>query len=165
MTDLLGQIRATPWLLELLRVEFDFDLGRVDPVEEVHLPNGDPLTPVAGDSGGGSFLLTPSGAVVYAGSEGEGGLIATNLRDALALVVGLPSLHDALSQPGDEAWLAECDDEIRAEQPDLDDNRARARDALGLPPAATLLDALVSAAADDNFRPVSEHGPYEPMLS
>ena len=165
MTDLRAQIRATPWLEELLRVEFDFDLDRVDPVEEVHLPDGEPLTPIAGDASGGTFLLTPSGAVVYAGSEGEGGLIAADLRGALALVVGLPSLHNALSHPGDEAWLAECDDEIRQEEPDLDANRARARDALGLPPAATLLGALLSAAADDDFRPVSEHGPYESMLS
>jgi hypothetical protein len=165
VTDLLGQIRATPWLFELLRDEFDFDLDRVDPVEAVRLPDGGALTPIAGDAGGGTFLLTGGGAVVYAGSEGEGGLVAAELRDALALVVGLPSLHDALANPGDAAWLAACDDEIRADRPDLDENRGRARDALGLPPVAGLLDALVAAAADDSFRPVSGHGPYESMLS
>jgi len=103
MADLLAHIRATPWLADLLATQFDFDLTRDDPVEQVHLANGQPLTPVAGDGAGGTFLLTPAGAVVYAGSEGEGGLIAANLRDALALVVGLPSLHDALARPlGDE---------------------------------------------------------------
>src|SRR3712207_5263469 len=102
MTDLLSQIKATPWLADLLADRFDFDLTRDDPVEQVHLASGDPLVPVAGDSAGGTFLLTPSGAVVYAGSEGEGGLIALNLRDALALMVGLPSLHDALARPLDD---------------------------------------------------------------
>jgi hypothetical protein len=165
VTDLLAQIRATPWLQELLRADFDFDLGRDEPVEPVHLPDGTPLTPVAGDAAGGTFLLTPAGAVVYAGSEGEGGLIAADLRTALALVVGLPSLHDALARPGDPEWLADGDDEIREDNPDLDANRARARDALGLPAAAGLLEALYAAAANDAFRPVGEHGPYESMVS
>jgi hypothetical protein len=173
VTDLLAQIRATPWLADLL-VRFDFDLTRVDPVEEVHLADGEPLTPVAGDAAGGTFLLTPSGAVVYAGSEGEGGLIALNLRDALALVVGLPSLHDALARPLDDElrdWLREADEEIRQDDalsgPDwlgLDEARAQARQALDLPPADGLLAGLHAAAIDDAYRPISEHGPYEPML-
>src|SRR5690348_3800203 len=84
VTDLLAQIRATPWLADLLASQFDFDLTRDDPVEPVHLAGGERLDPIAGDASGGTFLCTPSGAVVYAGSEGEGGLIASNLRDALA---------------------------------------------------------------------------------
>jgi hypothetical protein len=168
VTDLLAQIRATPWLAELL-TRFDFDVTRLDPAEPVHLAGGEPLTPVAGDASGGTFLLTPSGAVVYAGSEGEGGLIALDLRDALALVVGLPSLHDAFSAPvGEEllALLAEADEEIRQDdaEPGLDEARTRVREALGLPPADGLLAALHTAAADEAYRPISEHGPYEPML-
>ncbi len=165
--DLLAQIEATPWLADLLAVQFDFDLTRLDPIEQVHLASGDPLTPIAGDAAGGTFFRTPSGAVVYADSEGSGGLIAPNLRDALALVVGLSSLHDAFSRPLDDglrAWLAQCDDEIRQEDASLDEARARVREALDLPPADDLLAALHAAAADDTYRPISEHGPYEPML-
>ncbi|WP_155357319.1 hypothetical protein [Acrocarpospora macrocephala] len=173
MTDILAQIRATPWLAELL-ARFEFDLTRDDPVEQVHLASGEALTPIAGDGAGGTFLLTLSGAVVYAGSEGEGGLIAFDLRDALALVVGLPSLHDALARPlGDElrGWLAKIDEGTRRDDafrgPDwlgLDEARARLREALGLPLADGLLAGLHAAAADDAYRPISEDGPYEPML-
>ena len=170
--DHLAQIRATPWLADLLAARFDFDLTRDDPVEPVHLAGSDPLEPIAGDASGGTFLRTPAGAVVYAGSEGEGGLIASNLRDALALVVGLPSLHDALARPYDDdlrAYLARCDDEIRQDdapqgRPTLDEDRARVRDALHLPSADDLLAGLHAAAMDENHRPISEHGPYEPML-
>jgi hypothetical protein len=62
VTDLLARIRATSWLADLLETHFDFDLTRDDPIEPVHLANGDPLTPIAGDGAGGTFLLTPSGA-------------------------------------------------------------------------------------------------------
>ena len=170
--DLLAQIRATPWLAALLASRFDFDLTRVDPVEPVHLASGDALEPIAGDASGGTFLRTPAGAVVYAGSEGVGGLIASNLREALALVVGLPSLHDALARPYDDglrAYLARCDDEIRRDdealgRPTLDDARARVRDALDLPPAEDVLAGLHAGAVDETYRPISEHGPYDPML-
>jgi hypothetical protein len=173
MTDILAQIRVTPWLPDLL-ARFDFDLTRDDPIEQVHLASGEPLTPIAGDDADGTFLLTPSRAVVYAGSEREGGLIALNLRDALALVGGLPSLHDALSGPlGDDLRdrLAEADEEIRQDDPlrgpgrlGLDEARARVRQALNLPPADGLLAQLHAAAIDDAYRPVSEYGPYESML-
>jgi hypothetical protein len=83
---------------------FDFDVARATegPIEPVTLPGGEPLEAVAGDASGGSFLLIGEGAarpVLYVGSEGEGGLIATSLREALALIVGVSSLHDATAFP------------------------------------------------------------------
>jgi hypothetical protein len=175
---LLALIRDDPEIAALL-VKFDFDIARVadGPAEPVHLAGGVPLTMIAGDAAGGAFLLAGTDGeqwpVVYAGSEGEGGLIATRLRDALALVVGLSSLHDALAMPlGDDggarlrASLAQADDEIREDWPDLDDDRARLTAALELPPADGLLDALHTAAADEDYRPVSDRGDtYESMLS
>lgn len=172
--DLLAKIRSMLWLAGLLATHFDFDLARTDPLERVQLAGGELLTPVAGDAGGGVYLLTPSGAVVYAGSEGEGGLIALNLRDALALRVGLPSLHDALARPLDDDlrdWLAAADEEIRADYAargggwlGLDEARARVRHALDLPAADGLLAGLHAAAADEAYRPISQHGPYRSML-
>ncbi|WP_157408500.1 hypothetical protein [Actinoplanes sp. N902-109] len=87
--------------------------------------------------------------VLYVGSEGEGGLIATNLRDALALIVGVSSLQDATPFPIDDGgrrlldFLARTDDEIREVWPELDDDRDRVRLALGLPPVnEALLQSL-----------------------
>ncbi|GAA1849311.1 hypothetical protein [Asanoa iriomotensis] len=174
--ELLEHIRATPWIAQAL-AEFDFDLSRVDngPAEEVHLASGERLEMIAGDAAGGAFMLAGDGAdrpVVYVGSEGEGGLIATTLRDALALIVGLSSIHDATAHPlGDDggaklrAWLAEADDEIRADWPDLDAARQRLRTELRLPAGTDLLADLHAAAADDRYRPISDAGDaYEAMV-
>ncbi|GAA1829998.1 hypothetical protein GCM10009682_55970 [Luedemannella flava] len=173
---LLARIRSTPWIAELL-VLFDFDIARVadGPVEEVRLETGEPLEMVAGDGTGGAFMLVGSGPtrpVVYVGSEGEGGLIATNFADALALVVGLSNIHDATAMPigadggaALRAWLAKTDDELREYWPTLDEDRVRAREVLGLREAdGPLLEALHAAAADERYRPISEYGPYESML-
>lgn len=169
---LLDQIRSTPWIADLL-VMFDFDVTGIGygPVEDVHLASGEPLEMIAADGSGGAFMLAGSGPnrpVVYVGSEGEGGLIATSLRDTLALVVGFSSIHDATALPyGEElrAWLVKTDEELRAEVPDLDADRRRLREALDLPVADDLLAALHQAAADDRYRPVNEEGDaYTAML-
>ncbi|WP_229406907.1 hypothetical protein [Micromonospora sp. NBRC 110038] len=173
---LLGRIFGDPWIVDLLR-RFDFDLDRVadGPPEAVHLPNGEPLEMIAGDATGGAYLLVGTGdtrPVLYVGSEGEGGLIATDLRAALALVVGLSSVHDATSVPygGDggarlREWLARADEEIREDWPELDAERARLRQALDLPEADGLLEALHRLAADEDYRPVSDAGDrYEAMV-
>lgn len=172
--ELLRKIRETPGIEDMLGM-FDFDLYRVEygPVEETQLPCGAPMQMIAGDAAGGAFMLVlhedGRRPVVYLSSEGQGGLIATSLTDALALVVGLSSIHDACARPyGDELrnWLAECDAEIRADWPELDEQRALVRRALDLPNAAGLLESLHICAADESYRPVNEEGDsYESMLS
>ena len=90
----------------------------------------------------------------------------------MALVVGLPSLHDATAVPfreGDgrrlRAGLAECDEGIREDWPELERDRARVRAALDLPSAHDLLQSLHTAAADDRHRPVNDHGDrYRSMM-
>ena len=175
--DLLRRIRETRWIADLL-VDFDFDLDRAanGPVEPVHLPDGGALEMIAGDAAGGAFLLAEPvegrRPVVYAGSEGSGGLIAAGLREALALVVGLSSIHDATTvrMDGDEGQqlrelLAQADAEIRDDWPNLDADRARLREALDLPEADDLLEPLHTAAANDKYRPVSDRGDtYDSML-
>ncbi|MDQ7909188.1 hypothetical protein RB614_32170 [Phytohabitans sp. ZYX-F-186] len=173
---ILDRIRSTPSIAKLL-TDFDFDIERVanGPVEEVHLASGEPLEMVAGDASGGAFMLVGGGderPVVYVGSEGEGGLIATSLRDALALIGSVSSIHDATARPlGDDggaalrSWLAEADEEVREDWPDLDANRVRLREALDLPAADGLLEALHRLAADEAYRPISEAGDrYQSML-
>lgn len=173
---LLDQIRATPWIAALLARLFDFDVSRAanGPVEPVHLAGGESLEMIAGDASGGAFMVVGSGSqrpAVYVGSEGEGGLIATSLRDALALVVDLSSLHDATARPfGDDGsqlrdWLAQADHYIRADWPQLDTERGRLREALGLPSADELLADLHAAAANERYRPISDAGErYRSML-
>ncbi|GAA0247514.1 hypothetical protein [Cryptosporangium japonicum] len=166
--ELLGTIQATPWLTELLAF-FDFDVSkRADgPFEPVSLSDGSVLDMIAGDAGGGAYFLVGAGSVrpvVYAGSEGEGGLIAHSLRDALALLIGLPSLHDATTSSLDEDggrhlrdWIARADQIIRADRPTLDQDRERVRAALDLP-AGDLLPSLHAAAADERYRPINAQG-------
>ncbi|MEJ3750504.1 hypothetical protein WEI85_45510 [Actinomycetes bacterium KLBMP 9797] len=172
---LLERVRSTPWLAKLL-TDFDFDIDRVanGPAEPVHLASGEPLEMVAGDASGGAFLLVGSGEVrpvLYAGSEGEGGLIATSLRDALALIAGVSTIHDAFAAPwGDDGTavrssLAEADRELREEWPELDEDRRRLREALDLPAVHGPLERLHELAADERYRPISDAGDhYEPML-
>jgi hypothetical protein len=101
--------------------------------------------------------------VLYVGSECEGGLVARNLRDALALVVGVWSLHDATTIPAEQndgrdlhAFLGRTDAEIREDHPELDANRDRLRSALGLAPVdGELLRSLQAAAADFRYRPLT----------
>ncbi|WP_229074496.1 hypothetical protein [Actinoplanes sp. DH11] len=122
---------------------------------------------------GGSSAVSRSDEL-YVGSEGEGGLIAKDLRDALALIVGVSSLHDATAVPVDEddgralrAFLARADDEIREVRPELDNDRVRLREVLGLPPAGdALLRSLQESAADITYRPINEWGDrLRPMLA
>jgi hypothetical protein len=174
--ELLDLIHGTPWLAHLL-AHFDFDVSRhaEGPVEPVKLADGSSLEMIAGAADGGAFFLVGRGPVrpvLYVGSEGEGGLVALSLRDTLALVTGLPSLHDAttFSLEEDEGrrllgWLAEADDVIREDWPTLDQDRARVQAALDLPPVYDLLPSLHAAAADESYRPVNDHGDrYRSMI-
>ncbi len=106
---------------------------------------------------------------MYAGSEGSGGLIAMGVREAVAMVVHLPSLHDALAAPLDDGSrlrdrLELAEREIREYRPDVAEVRARVTAALDLPPAAGLLERLHAAAADDRYVVVSDVGNrYDPL--
>ncbi|GAA4470044.1 hypothetical protein [Phytohabitans houttuyneae] len=63
------------------------------------------------------------------------------------------------------ALLAEADDELREDWPDLDADRERLRAALDLPPADGLVEALHRLAAGEAFRPIRDAGDrYESML-
>ena len=121
---MLDVIDRTPWIADSLTL-FDFEVGRAadGPIQPVTLAGDERLEPIAGDATGGCFLLVGTGTdrpVLYIGSEGEGGLIANSLRETLALVVGVASLHDATTLPVEQDdgqalrdYLARADEEIR----------------------------------------------------
>ncbi|MFJ8963714.1 hypothetical protein ACIRG5_30425 [Lentzea sp. NPDC102401] len=87
-------------LSELLAF-FEFDVTRAKAELGASIESGLPLEPVAGDFSGGQYYLCGDAGsgrpVLYASSEGQAGLIANNLREAVELVVGLPCWHDCLT--------------------------------------------------------------------
>ncbi|WP_406841121.1 hypothetical protein ACICHK_41105 [Streptomyces sp. AHU1] len=90
---LLDLIRSMPDIHGLLRGSFEFDVERRECGDGLRLASGAPLEPIAGDFTGGAYFLCAeeSGrrAVVYASSDGAGGLIADDLAGALEIIVGL----------------------------------------------------------------------------
>lgn len=107
LADLSRRIAEDSELSTLLANAFEFDVERKVESESSRLASGVPLECIAGDFTGGMFYLCgPAGyprPVLYASSEGEAGVVAANLGEALELVVGLPCWRDALgySEGGD----------------------------------------------------------------
>ncbi|APU38868.1 hypothetical protein [Streptomyces sp. TN58] len=90
---LLDLIRNTPEVDLLLRTSFGFDIGRKHHGEGLRLASGAPLEPIAGEPAGGTYFLCAEQdgrrPVVFASSEGEAGLIADDLADALEIIIGI----------------------------------------------------------------------------
>ncbi|MFE0457930.1 hypothetical protein ACFW1A_01555 [Kitasatospora sp. NPDC058965] len=138
-------LRERPDLAGLAAYPFNFDIARDEHVEAVRLASGAGLAAVAGDDTGGTFFVCAGGEVLYAGSEGEAGLIADCVDEALEVLIGLPGWHDytGLDPHADDAMLsaaaADTEDDLREYYgPDLDADRSTLLAALGLreiPPA------------------------------
>ncbi|GAA2404468.1 hypothetical protein GCM10010420_34970 [Streptomyces glaucosporus] len=147
--DLLRRIENDPVLAGLLAWPGDFDIGRRDPVEDLRLPTGMPLHPVAGCGGGGTYFLcgapgAPHRPVLYADSEGQAALIAEDLVEAVRLVAVPPYWRDA----GAGHPLDELEEEMREDHPDIGGLRGRLAAALGIPlPSAEEALARLRAAA------------------
>ncbi|MEU2494603.1 hypothetical protein [Streptomyces sp. NPDC007883] len=137
---LLDLIRTAPDV-EALLSSFGFDVGRKPSGEGERLASGSPLEAVAGEFSGGSFFLCPEEdgrrAVVFANSEGEGGLIADDLASALEIVIGL-QWQDCLrfSGGGDlevmQATAQHLERYSTRDRPGVAEDRARAAAALSL---------------------------------
>src|SRR5689334_13271775 len=100
-TDLLQQITEDRELAGLLADGFEFDVRRKSDDESARLMSGLPIEGVAGDFTGGMFYLCGAKGtvrpVLYASSEGDAGVIAANLHEALELIVGFPYWRDCLT--------------------------------------------------------------------
>lgn len=169
---LLARIRTDHVLSGYLEWPGDFDVTRLDPLEELRLPDGGPLEPVAGCGGGGTYYLcgapgTGPRPVLYADSEGGAALIGADLVETLTLIATLPYWHD----------LAEGEDpeEVRAmvheDHPGFAELHRGLLDALGIAPlpAETALRRLRSAVdrTVPDFLPVrsADGGSYEPIFT
>lgn len=113
---LLARIRSDPALSGYLEWPGDFDITRLDPVEEMRLPNGNPLEPVAGCGGGGTYFLcgepgTEPRPVLYADSEGRAALIGADLVEAVSLIASFPYWQDLAEgmEPGELRAMVEED--------------------------------------------------------
>ncbi|MDH6538547.1 hypothetical protein [Streptomyces sp. SPB4] len=97
---LLDLIQTTPEIDLLLRSTFGFDIHRKHYGDGFRLASGAPLEVIAGESAGGAYFLCAEQngrrPVVFASSEGEGGLLADDLADALETIIGL-EWRDCLS--------------------------------------------------------------------
>ncbi|MBP2402158.1 hypothetical protein [Streptomyces syringium] len=173
-TDLLQQISEDRELAVLLADVFEFDIRRKVDGESTRLASGLPLEGIAGDFTGGMFYLcgTPDlcRPVLYASSEGDAGIIATDLSEALALVAGFPYWRDCLkySAGGDlsamESATAFLCHDMMENCPTIGAEQYRVAAALGLPlePPLVLVARLHAAvkSAGPDFAFIDETGEY-----
>ncbi|WP_225802715.1 hypothetical protein [Streptomyces sp. NK15101] len=151
-TDLLQRIEEDVKVAALLADVFEFDVRRKVGDESARLASGLMVEPIAGDFTGGVFYLcgTVGSArpVLYASSEGDAGIIATDLSEALGVVVGFPYWRDCLkySAGGDLAAMELAADflcrDLVANRPAIGAEQSRVAEALGL----TLESPLVLTA-------------------
>ncbi|GAA0616586.1 hypothetical protein [Streptomyces crystallinus] len=157
--ELLARFRRHPDLSEAMYALCGFDLSCRDHGEVLTAASGAPVEGFAGDDVGGTYFLCGTDAdqraVVYASPEGEGGLIADSLGDALRIIIGLPGWQDCLrfsaggSLTAMRAAAAYLENDLRRVEPQLTARRARLAGALSLdlPPVHLLLARLHDAVA------------------
>ncbi|POM26878.1 hypothetical protein BTM25_12860 [Actinomadura rubteroloni] len=169
-SDLLRRIESDRTIADLLAWPGDFDIDRRDPVEDLRLPNGRPLHPIAGDAGGGTYFLVgdPGDAdrpVLYADSEGSAGLIAGDLAEAVTLVACFPYWRD-LDRDATDADVAELEEIFREDGDEFDTARAELLAALGITPppreeAVARLHAAVARTAPEYVPSAPGNPSYE----
>jgi hypothetical protein len=100
----LDQIKDDPELISLLNYEFDFNVAIDDDYKNADWFTIEPANPydvVARDGTGSLFLLfTREQRVIYITSEGQAGVIASNMREAIRMMVALPNWRDLLQFSG-----------------------------------------------------------------
>lgn len=163
-SDLLRRIRENTDLSMFLAVFPEFDVNRCHRDDASRLASGASLEVIAGDGTGGTFFLTGERAsnrpVLYASSEGEAGIIARSLSEALELMVGFPYWRDCLgySNNGDietmQAAAVLLQGDLLRNHPDADLEQTRAAAFAGIerkpvPVLVRQLHAAVSSAGPD----------------
>ncbi|MGW0631985.1 hypothetical protein [Streptomyces sp. NPDC002758] len=156
---LLALIRDTPDVADLLHSSFEFGIFRNEHGEAVRAASGASLEAIAGDWAGGTFFLCHDEdghrPVMYASSEGQGGLIADDLKAALEVITGLAVWQDCLKFSGGgslEAMNAAAvllERDLVRGKPEIAEHRARVAAALSLgqAPVPELLARLRNAVA------------------
>ncbi|MEV8437482.1 hypothetical protein AB0425_08935 [Actinosynnema sp. NPDC051121] len=168
---MLDRIKANARAAELLATVFDFDLERADHVEPVRPSWDGELRPIAGDAAGGTFFVC-GGPVLYASSEGEAGVLASDVTTLIQLITGVPTWHDVAAQAPDLDAMRDAYEwahaELREDEPDIDRYQAEVRAELGLDhvPVDDLLVRLHHGLTElsPRYRLLNEEGDeYEPL--
>lgn len=176
--DLVSVLGKHPEVTDLLERVFGFDVSRGSDAASLETRSGLALQTVAGDSAGGTFLLCCSShtgrPVLYVSSEGQAGLIARNLLEALELIVGLPCWQDCLtfSGGGDLAVMTTAAErslkDLAERNPEIGSQQAKvaAKLSLALQEPAVLLMRLHSAVSSTEPDHVvsDEEGGYETLF-
>ena len=173
-TDLLQRIDEDQEISMLLADAFEFDVRRKTGSESPGLASKFPIEGIAGDFTGGMFYLFGDAGsprpVLYASSEGDAGIIATDLREALALVVGFPYWRDSLkySAGGDLDTMASAAvflyRDMIADRPAIVAEQSRVAESLGVPleTPSVLVPRLHTAvkSAGPDFAFIDDTGEY-----
>ncbi|MFI5810274.1 hypothetical protein ACIA7S_04745 [Streptomyces sp. NPDC051643] len=169
---LLRRIEQNPSLSASLVCLGDFDIDRRDPIDDLVLPTGAPLHPIAGCGAGGTYYLCGEARaeerpILYADSESRATPIGADLVEAVTLIVVLPFWRDLAS----DFTISELASELRADNPDFDTERDHLLHALRLTPAsedetAARLLAVAARTAPNHvpYVPDGDHLPYELLL-
>ncbi|MGW0131583.1 hypothetical protein [Streptomyces sp. NPDC003299] len=155
---LLDLIGTTPEIDLLLRSSFGFDIHRKHYGEGFRLASGAPLEVIAGEPAGGAYFLGAEQngrrPVVFASSEGEGGLLADDLAEALEIIIGL-EWRDCLTFSGGgdveimQISAQHLERSRNKHNPNIDNEAAQVAAALSLriAPVADLVIRLHTAAS------------------
>ncbi|MFF5898961.1 hypothetical protein ACFY8O_23985 [Streptomyces argenteolus] len=155
---LLDLIQTTPEIELLLRSSFGFDIHRKYCGEGLRLASGAPLEVIAGEFSGGAYFLGAEQdgrrPVVFASSDGEAGLIADDLTEALEIIIGL-EWRDCLSfsRGGDVEVMQNAAQHLKRDRerhnPDIGNEAAQVAAALSLRimPVTDLIIRLHAAAS------------------
>ncbi|MDQ0955125.1 hypothetical protein QFZ24_009048 [Streptomyces phaeochromogenes] len=172
MESLITAVREQNEAARFLAWPGDFDLGRGDHVEEVHLASGAALEGFAGNGAGGTYFFCGEGGeerpILYADSEGCAALVAIGLPELLRLLLVAPWWRDC--QAFTEGESRELAAEYLQEMPDLVARRERAAAALDLSLSdqadvlARLREVAVRAGEDFVLIFTPEGNPYEPLI-
>ncbi|MFE5106363.1 hypothetical protein [Streptomyces sp. NPDC056663] len=172
---LLDLIQNTPDIHELLRSTFSFDIGRKQCGDGLKLASGAPLEAIAGEFAGGAYFLCAEEdgrrPVVFASSDGAGGLIADDLAGALEIIIGL-EWRDCLkfSGGGDvevmQVSAQHLERYLARDNPEIAEERARVAAVLSLRvvPVADLVIRLQEAASrtEPEYVVAEEGQAYDP---
>ncbi|MFE6664844.1 hypothetical protein ACFVFH_14955 [Streptomyces sp. NPDC057697] len=172
MDSLIDAVAAHAEAARFLAWPGDFELGRCDHGESVHLASGAALEGFAGDGAGGTFFFCGEGGeerpVLYADSEGGAALVAIGLPELLRLLLVAPWWRDCRAFTAAES--RELATEYLEDMPDLAVRRDRAAEALGLvlPAEGEVLARLhqVATVTGKDFVLVltAEDEPYDPLI-
>jgi hypothetical protein len=178
---LLEKIIASPRLLELFGWPWDFDVTAPGDASWFKVKPQRSLQVIAQDGTGGVYALWGDELgegcpVLFVSSEGQAGVIAATLREALQMMIALPYWRDCLKFSGggsryEMQQASVClEKEICADEPDIDGYRQELLAGLGLERSCGPLDRLhdsltafrqaLTVAANDGSEFDSLFGPF-----